>query len=71
MDFPVPSSMKQKVWAKGDNYLDWCGHETGQGRLQGRKALGTPLVLTKRYIQSMRHPLNVYAGHFHVFQLSF
>lgn len=49
------------AWRAGDTRLDWCGAQRGQGRYEGTKALGTPLVWTTNVRSHERyHPLNRY-----------
>ena len=49
------------TWSKGDNFLDWYGSESSQGRYAGFPADGTPSVNTTNRVDSPSwHTQNTY-----------
>ncbi|KHJ92421.1 hypothetical protein OESDEN_07692 [Oesophagostomum dentatum] len=60
----VPSTCYEyPAWSQGDNYLDFHGPETNQGRYNGQEASGTPTVWTTNdRTKKGYHPLNKYGS---------
>ena len=57
-------------WAEGDTMLDWNGAEGGQGKHDGRDALGTPTGWTSNWEgNQFHHPFNVWGDHYWIADL--
>ena len=57
-------------WAEGDTMLDWNGGEPGQGKHDGRDALGTPTGWTSNWEgNQFHHPFNVWGDHYWIADL--
>ncbi|CAH1788535.1 unnamed protein product [Owenia fusiformis] len=53
------------AWKTGDNYLDWYGAESGQGKYLNEVASGTPEVWTTDNPNNNGYqPINVYGEHY-------